>query len=126
MKRLFAGIVMLLLLTGCVKEKPRAGLYWAEFYTVDSNGFNVTLYDSRVEVSNPTDASITINGSTLSKKGTNVTGSIGQMDPFALTASGLVINGTWKRKGGYYRITGDYTAFTTGGENSGTFHMESY
>eukprot|EP01034_Spumella_vulgaris_P011515 gene11515-14652_t len=117
MRFVFAGIVTLLLFTGCVKEKPRAGLYWAEFYTVDGNGFNTTLYDSGVEVTNPTDASITINGSTLSKKGNNVTGSIGQMDPFALTSTGLVINGTWKRKGGYYRITGDYTAFTTNGEN---------
>lgn len=126
MKRLLAGISILFLFSGCVKEKPRAGLYWAEFYTTDSNGFNVTLYDSGVEVTNPTDASITINGSTLSKKGNNVTGSIAQIDAFALTAAGLVINGTWKRKGGYYRITGDYTAFTTGGENFGTFHMESY
>lgn len=126
MKTLFIAIVSLLLLAGCVKEKPRAGLYWAEFYTVDSNGFNVTLYDSGVQVSDPTESSISINGSTVSKKGNHVSGTISQIKAFTLTGAGLVIDGTWKRKGGYYKINGDYTAFTTSGESYGTFRMESY
>lgn len=126
MRTVLAGIVVLLLFTGCVKEKPRAGLYWAEFYTVDSNNLNVTLYDSGVQVTDPTESSISINGSVLSKKGSNVLGTIAQIKPFHLTSAGMVVNATWKRKGGYYKITGDYTAFTTTGDNFGTFRMESY
>lgn len=126
MKYVFYAIFLLILFTGCSKENPRAGVYWAEFYTVDSNGFNVTWFDNSVQVSNPVDGSITINNSTISKKGSHVSGIIFQMDPFQLTNSGLSIDGTWKRKGGYFRITGNYVAFTTTGENTGTFRMESY
>ena len=126
MKAVFAGIFLLLLFAGCSDETPRAGLYWAEFYTVDSNNLNVTLYDNSVQVTEPTGSSIEINGSTLAKKGNNISGTIAQIQPFQLTSAGVSVNGTWKRKGGYFRITGDYTAFTVTGNNYCTCHWESY
>lgn len=126
MKSVLFGLGVLLLFAGCAKEKPRAGLYWAEFYTTDDKGLNVTKADSGVRIDSPTESSLSINGSLLQKNGNQITGTVAQTKAFNLTTGGLTLDGTWKQKGAYYKINGNFTAYTVTGISAGTFRMESY
>jgi len=125
MKYFFALITLLLLFSACDKDRPRRGLYWGEFYANDSTGAPYVRYDHSINISDPSESTLTINGSVLDKKGKAVNGQMGFTKAFPNSA-GLVLSGKWRVKNGYYIIDGD---FNTTGPTSiifGTFKMGSY
>ena len=114
-----------LLVSSCEKEKPSAGDYIGIFSYEIPQGLVKTAY---IEISNPTQNSITINGSKVSKKNEKIEGHI---DNVTFSQFGIDIIGEWSHKifSKEYVISGTFTeTYYQGGiqyQNSGTFEIKS-
>ena len=114
-----------LLVSSCEKEKPSAGEYIGIFSYEIPQGLVKTAY---IEISNPTQNSITINGSKVSKKNEKIEGHI---DNVTFSQFGIDIIGEWSHKifSKEYVISGTFTeTYYQGGiqyQNSGTFEIKS-
>ena len=114
-----------LLVSSCEKEKPSAGDYIGIFSYEIPQGLVKTAY---IEISNPTQNSITINGSKVSKKNEKIEGHI---DNVTFSQFGIDIIGEWSHKifSKEYVISGTFTeTYYQGGnqyQNSGIFEIKS-
>jgi len=114
-----------LLVSSCEKEKPSAGEYIGIFSYEIPQGLVKTAY---IEISNPTQNSITINGSKVSKKNEKIEGHI---DNVTFSQFGIDIIGEWSHKifSKEYVISGTFTeTYYQGGnqyQNSGIFEIKS-
>ena len=113
------------MVSSCEKEKPSAGEYIGIFSYEIPQGLVKTAY---IEISNPTQNSITINGSKVSKKNEKIEGHI---DNVTFSQFGIDIIGEWSHKifSKEYVISGTFTeTYYQGGnqyQNSGTFEIKS-
>lgn len=112
-------------MVSCKKNKPRRGLYWAEFYLADSVGVMQTRYDHSITVEQPSETSVYINGAMLQKNGNSISGNMGHTPAFS-DVTGLSITAKWKNKGGNYTIEGDFLGAAQSKVYAGTFKMGSY
>jgi hypothetical protein len=125
MKYFFALLPLLMFFVGCDKDRPRKGLYWGEFYATDSLGSSYVRYDHSINISDPSESALTINGSVLGKKGKTINGQMGFTKAFN-NSDGLVLSGKWRVKNGYYIIDGDFNTTGPTAIVFGTFRMGSY
>ena len=113
------------LVSSCEKENPSAGDYIGIFSYEIPQGLVKTAY---IEISNPTQNSITINGSKVSKKNEKIEGHI---DNVTFSQFSIDIIGEWSHKifSKEYVISGTFTeTYYQGGnqyQNSGTFEIKS-
>ena len=114
-----------MVIASCTKNKPRRGLYWGEFYTQDTLGNSIVRYDNAIQVEDPTEQSVNINGSSLEKSGNAIKGNMGYTPAFP-TAMSVFLDGKWKNKNGNYKIEGSFTAVGQSTPYYGTFKMGSY
>jgi len=125
MKYFFALLTSFLLFSACDKDRPRRGLYWGEFYATDSLGSPYVRYDHSIDISDPSESTLTINGAVLEKKGKTINGRMGFTKAFP-NSVGLVLSGKWRVKNGYYIIDGDFNTTEPTAIVFGTFRMGSY
>lgn len=100
---------------------PVPGEYFGLFHVKTANG-SVVDKNALIQVSEPAENSIKINGKTLSKKGYRIKGEMGYTSALYNTYN-LMLDGKWRKKGSTYEILGDFTGSTQSSEVRGTFEM---
>ncbi len=109
--------------TGCTKDKPAPGRYRATFiYEMPTE---LAKYTDGIEISDPSENSISINGSILSKNGKKIEGEIISLPG---VGSYIHIDGEWSKKflQSEYKISGAFTQRYSqhGGEFQSSGHFE--
>ena len=117
-------IFLLVFSFGCEKNRPISSEYFAVFTYSIPQGLIKTAF---VNISNPTESSITINGFNVKKDGKNIEGIIGSVG----NLSDVFISGKWSHKlfSKEYKIIGNFIeTYYQGGiefQNTGTFEIKS-